>query len=438
MATIPLQSATAAAFQAHPAQALRRSPHGRRPASASTPPRSSASPPRSPRCARSASRSRSSSAAATSSAAWPRRRTAWIARQRRLHGHAGDGDELAGAAGRARARRRRPRACCRRSRCRSCASRTSAAAPCATSRRGAWSSSPPAPAIPYFTTDTAASLRAMEIHADVLLKATKVDGVYDKDPVKHPDARALPSAHLPRGAAANLKVMDSTAISLCRDNKLAIVVFDLRTRGNIRRVVDGRVDRHAGHRRGEPAMVNDILKDLEGGIAKAHDSLKRELAKVRTGRANLALSTACASTTTARRRRSTRSRRCSTPDARLIIIKPWEKKLCPAIEEAIRKAELGVNPSVRRRAGAHSDPVADRGAPPRADQGRQAHGRGRARRHPQPAPRRQRDAQGVPEGGDITEDDAQQGRRRCRPRSTRAIEKVDELASKKEAEIMEV
>jgi uridylate kinase len=92
---------------------------------------------------------------------------------------------------------------------------------------------------PYFTTDTAASLRAMEIHADVLLKATKVDGVYDKDPVKHRDAKKFHRLTYIEVLQRNLKVMDSTAISLCRDNKLDIVVFDLGTRGNIRRVVQG-------------------------------------------------------------------------------------------------------------------------------------------------------------------------------------------------------
>jgi len=92
---------------------------------------------------------------------------------------------------------------------------------------------------PYFTTDTAASLRAMEIHAEVLMKATKVDGVYDKDPVKHSDAKKFHRLSYLEVLQRNLKVMDSTAISLCRDNKLAIIVFDLHTRGNIRRIVQG-------------------------------------------------------------------------------------------------------------------------------------------------------------------------------------------------------
>jgi len=92
---------------------------------------------------------------------------------------------------------------------------------------------------PYFTTDTAASLRAMEIHADVLLKATKVDGVYNDDPKKNPAAVKFKQLSYLDVLKKNLKVMDSTAISLCMDNDLPIVVFDLTERGNIRRAVTG-------------------------------------------------------------------------------------------------------------------------------------------------------------------------------------------------------
>ena len=92
---------------------------------------------------------------------------------------------------------------------------------------------------PYFTTDTAASLRAMEIHADVLLKATKVDGVYSADPKKDPAATKFRSLTYIDVLKKNLKVMDSTAISLCMDNDLPIIVFDLTSRGNVRRVVLG-------------------------------------------------------------------------------------------------------------------------------------------------------------------------------------------------------
>ena len=92
---------------------------------------------------------------------------------------------------------------------------------------------------PYFTTDTAAALRAMEIKAEVILKGTKVDGVYTADPMLDPDATKYPSISYLQVLEKQLKVLDATAISLCMDNKLPIVVFDLREPGNIRRVVLG-------------------------------------------------------------------------------------------------------------------------------------------------------------------------------------------------------
>jgi len=92
---------------------------------------------------------------------------------------------------------------------------------------------------PYFSTDTAASLRAMEIKADAILKATKVDGVYDADPVLVKDAKMFDRISYMDVLQQGLKVMDSTAISLCKDNNLPIVVFNLNRPGNIRRVVTG-------------------------------------------------------------------------------------------------------------------------------------------------------------------------------------------------------
>jgi uridylate kinase len=92
---------------------------------------------------------------------------------------------------------------------------------------------------PYFTTDSAAALRAMEIKAEVLLKATKVDGVFTSDPVKDPTATLLKRVGYLEALERGLRVMDSTAISLCMDNRLPIVVFNIRVPGNIRRIVLG-------------------------------------------------------------------------------------------------------------------------------------------------------------------------------------------------------
>ena len=92
---------------------------------------------------------------------------------------------------------------------------------------------------PFFTTDTAASLRAVEIGAQVILKATNVDGVYDADPKTHHEAKKFQELSYIEFLNRHLKVMDSTAITLCMDNALPIIVFDLNTRGNIKRAVRG-------------------------------------------------------------------------------------------------------------------------------------------------------------------------------------------------------
>ena len=92
---------------------------------------------------------------------------------------------------------------------------------------------------PYFTTDTAAALRAKEINAQVLLKATKVDGVYTADPFKVKDARKFASLKYIDVVKKGLKVMDTTAVTLCMENRLPIIIFNLTKEGNIRRVLNG-------------------------------------------------------------------------------------------------------------------------------------------------------------------------------------------------------
>ncbi|MCA9373931.1 MAG: UMP kinase [Candidatus Gracilibacteria bacterium] len=92
---------------------------------------------------------------------------------------------------------------------------------------------------PFFTTDTAAALRALELNCDVLMKATKVDYVYDKDPVKHKDAKKFKKLSYHKVLDMGLEVMDLSAVSLCADNKLPIAVFNLTKKGNIARVVKG-------------------------------------------------------------------------------------------------------------------------------------------------------------------------------------------------------
>ncbi len=92
---------------------------------------------------------------------------------------------------------------------------------------------------PYFTTDTAAALRAVEIEADVIIKGTRVDGVYDSDPEKNPEAFRFQEISYLDVLKRDLRVMDLTAITLCRENKLPIIVFDINTKGNLRRLLLG-------------------------------------------------------------------------------------------------------------------------------------------------------------------------------------------------------
>jgi len=92
---------------------------------------------------------------------------------------------------------------------------------------------------PYFTTDTAASLRAVEIGADVILKGTRVDGIYDKDPEKHNDAVRYETVSFKEAISQNLKVMDMTAFTLCQENNLPIIVFDMNKAGNLLNIAKG-------------------------------------------------------------------------------------------------------------------------------------------------------------------------------------------------------
>jgi len=111
---------------------------------------------------------------------------------------------------------------------------------------------------PYFTTDTAASLRAMEIDAEVILKATKVDGVYSSDPLKDPTAKKYHTVTYIDVLKRGLSIMDSTAISLCMDNNLPIVVFNLRGKKSIRKIIEGK-------------KIGTLVRGINGARVKKKD-----------------------------------------------------------------------------------------------------------------------------------------------------------------------
>ena len=92
---------------------------------------------------------------------------------------------------------------------------------------------------PFFTTDTAASLRAVEIDADLMLKGTRVDGIYSSDPEKDPDAEKFDEITFDEALEKNLRVLDQTAFTMCRENELPVIVFDMNTKGNLKKVISG-------------------------------------------------------------------------------------------------------------------------------------------------------------------------------------------------------
>ena len=126
---------------------------------------------------------------------------------------------------------------------------------------------------PYFSTDTAGALRAMEINAQAVLKATKVEGIYDRDPAKHPDATMLKRVAYDHFLANRIGVMDATAVALCRDNKMPIRVFKLGDRGNILRVCRGEGHRH--HRVSEPDRRGAELVALRPSLGESSPSRAR-------------------------------------------------------------------------------------------------------------------------------------------------------------------
>jgi ribosome recycling factor len=304
---------------------------------------------------------------------------------------------------------------------------------------------------PFFTTDTAASLRAMEIGADIVMKATRVDGVYDKDPKKFKDARMFRRLSYMDVLNRHLAVMDSTAISLCHDNKLPILVFNMTKPGNIRRVVLGEplgtlvVDERREPRdaRAHPhprsrAMVNDVIKELQAGLDKGIEALKKDLGKVRTGRASVSILDGIRVDYYGTPTPLHQVASLNVPDPRLITIKPWEKSLIPEIEKTIRSAQLGLNPS-------SDGEIVRLPMPPLTEERRKdlvKMVKKMAEEAKVALRSARRDANEMlkefQKDKEITEDEEKQGLKKVQDTTDAAVVKVEEIVAKKEKEILEV
>ena len=192
---------------------------------------------------------------------------------------------------------------------------------------------------PYFTTDTTAALRAAEIDADVVLKATKVDGIYDEDPMTHPEAVRLPRLTYLETLQRRLKVMDATAVSLCMDNQLPIVVFDINQPGNLRSIMQGKSNRNFSGR--GIVMLDDVYHDMDHKMERSLAALRKELSRIRTGRATLALLEGIDvdyyGTATPLNQMAT----LAAPESRLLTIQPWDKSQLGLIEKAFSAPTWG-------------------------------------------------------------------------------------------------
>ena len=214
---------------------------------------------------------------------------------------------------------------------------------------------------PFFTTDTAAALRASEMGCDALLKATKVDGVYDADPMRVPGARRFERLDYLEVLARDLQVMDASAISLARENRIPILVFSIFESGGFADVVRGAgrytiIDGSGGanraepatkvrHRQGEAAMPEDaLLKDLRRRMDGAIEVLRKEFGGLRTGRASASLLEPVMVTAYGGTMPLNQLANVSVPEPRMITVQVWDRGMVKAVDKAIREAGLGLNP----------------------------------------------------------------------------------------------
>ena len=204
---------------------------------------------------------------------------------------------------------------------------------------------------PFFTTDTAAALRGMEMNVDIVLKATKVDGVYTDDPKTHPDAMRYKRLTFDEAIVKNLKVMDATALTLCRDQKLPISVFSIFKSGALKRLVWERTRERWSTAQARPvagkerSMIADVKKAADQKMHKTVDALKADLGKVRTGRAHTGLLDHIQVDYYGTPTPINQIANVTLLDARTIGVTPWEKQMANAIEKAIRDSDLGLNPA---------------------------------------------------------------------------------------------
>ena len=192
---------------------------------------------------------------------------------------------------------------------------------------------------PFFTTDTAGCLRAIETQADLMLKATRVDGVYDSDPEINKDAKFFDALSFDDAISKNLKVMDATALTLARDHGLPINVFNVNNHSALKDII-------CGKKIGTLYLnMENLLNDVSQRMDKSLSALRSAFNKIRTGRANPAILDDVNIDYYGNMTPINQTSNISIEEGRSIVISPWDKNLIPEIEKAILNSDLGLNPS---------------------------------------------------------------------------------------------
>ncbi len=195
---------------------------------------------------------------------------------------------------------------------------------------------------PFFTTDTAAALRAAEMGCDALFKGTSVDGVYDADPKKVKTAKRYESVSFNKVLSDDLKVMDASAVALCRDNNIPIVVFNIRERGNLAASFPAKEPRRSSKRR---VKCQPMIKPISSAeCTGAVEALKHDFGGLRTGRASITLLEPVNVEVYGATMPINQVATISAPEPRMLSVQVWDKSNIGPIEKAIRSAGLGLNP----------------------------------------------------------------------------------------------
>ena len=205
---------------------------------------------------------------------------------------------------------------------------------------------------PFFTTDSASALRGIEIQADIMLKGTRVDGIYTADPERDPSATKLSRLTYQEVYDRGLRIMDLTAMTLCQENHLPIIVFDMDTTGNLARVMRGEEigsivsssikPRNQSQRN---MSTSQFTKPAEQSMLKAVEFLQDKLDRIRAGKANPVLLDDITVEAYGAPMPLNQVATVTVPDARTLAITPWDKKLIKDIEKGILDSNLGITPT---------------------------------------------------------------------------------------------